>query len=232
MAKESDAAEAAPASKVDDLGRKVWDRSYYSEKAAGKTGRTGDEVEQAISTLLPDPRRSVVHVPAVRENLKRRTQTVDLTKNLGRSEVINALAPKSQQGGFYCEVCDCLIKDSQAYLDHLNGRKHNRLLGMTMRVEKVDSKTVAAKLRSLASQDLVAKKTREELEKEAQERIEELEMYEREMREKRRLLKKKKRTKDEDVKSQDIKQPKVEPDVDITPEMEAMRASGLPISFS
>lgn len=26
-------------------------------------------------------------------------------------------------GGFFCEVCDCLLKDSAAYTDHLNGKK-------------------------------------------------------------------------------------------------------------
>lgn len=29
--------------------------------------------------------------------------------------------PLSQQAGYYCNVCDCVLRDSQSYLDHING---------------------------------------------------------------------------------------------------------------
>lgn len=29
--------------------------------------------------------------------------------------------PLSQQAGYYCNVCDCILRDSQSYLDHING---------------------------------------------------------------------------------------------------------------
>ena len=40
------------------------------------------------------------------------------------------------QAGYYCGVCDCILRDSQSYLDHINGKYHNRALGMNMKVEK------------------------------------------------------------------------------------------------
>ena len=42
-----------------------------------------------------------------------------------------------KEKGFYCETCDCAMNDSITYLDHLNGKQHNRNLGMNMKVPKV-----------------------------------------------------------------------------------------------
>lgn len=40
-----------------------------------------------------------------------------------------------QNCGFYCEVCDCIVKDSINYLDHVNGRRHNKNLGKSLKIE-------------------------------------------------------------------------------------------------
>lgn len=41
------------------------------------------------------------------------------------------------------------MKDSNAYYDHINGKKHNRMLGMSMVVERVGLDRVKAKLAGL-----------------------------------------------------------------------------------
>jgi U4/U6.U5 tri-snRNP component SNU23 len=58
---------------------------------------------------------------------------------------------KSSSGGvgFHCNVCDCYLKDSLTYLDHVNGRKHQRKLGYTMRVERSTETDVLTKLNEL-----------------------------------------------------------------------------------
>lgn len=53
------------------------------------------------------------------------------------------------QSAFYCDACKCGLKDSQAWFDHINGKKHNRVKGMSMVVEQVDVQRVREKLQSL-----------------------------------------------------------------------------------
>jgi U4/U6.U5 tri-snRNP component SNU23 len=52
--------------------------------------------------------------------------------------------------GWHCKVCDCFLKDSLTYLDHINGRKHQRYLGYSMRAEKSTLDDVKEKLRQIA----------------------------------------------------------------------------------
>ena len=71
-----------------------------------------------------------------------RKTKVDVESKLGMTEKLDARsslpeAVREQGGGYFCEVCQCLLKDSVSYLDHINGKKHQRALGFSMRVERV-----------------------------------------------------------------------------------------------
>merc|ERR1712224_125920 len=58
---------------------------------------------------------------------------------IGKTQIIGEARILSSHAGFYCSVCECIMKDSVTYLDHINGKWHQRGLGMSMRVEKVDA---------------------------------------------------------------------------------------------
>lgn len=49
------------------------------------------------------------------------------------------------QAGYFCSVCDCVLRDSQSYLDHINGKYHNRALGMSMVVERSTADDVSVR---------------------------------------------------------------------------------------
>ncbi|CAG9862591.1 unnamed protein product [Phyllotreta striolata] len=111
-----------------DDHRRKWDKEEYEKLA---------EERIKEEKLLKDEGENRKKGPPVkRELLKTREYKVDLDSKLGKSIVINKNTPTSQSGGYYCNVCDCVVKDSINFLDHINGKKHQRNLGMSMKVER------------------------------------------------------------------------------------------------
>ena len=101
--------------------------------------------------------------------LKSRSRKVDLESKLGTTEIIDPGAAATTKSGvstgaslssgvtkctdgvgWHCRVCDCFLKDSLTYLDHINGKKHQRYLGYSMRVEKSSTEEVSGVLKELA----------------------------------------------------------------------------------
>nr|CAB3267953.1 zinc finger matrin-type protein 2 [Phallusia mammillata] len=103
--------------------RRKWDKEEYEKLA---TERLTEEFDK------PDKDET----PVKRELLKARSYKIDLDSNLGKSVVISKTTAASDSGGYYCNVCDCVVKDSINFLDHINGKKHQRNLGMSMKVER------------------------------------------------------------------------------------------------
>jgi len=106
--------------------RRKWDQEEYERLA---TERLRAEIEAEENGDLKQP-------AVKRDFLRQRDYRVDLDSKLGKSIVITRTTPQSQSGGYYCNVCDCVVKDSINFLDHINGKKHQRNLGMSMRIER------------------------------------------------------------------------------------------------
>lgn len=167
-----------------DDHRRKWDRTEYERKAQDRI--KGD-------TKKDD--KSDDEAPVSRELLKRRDYKVDLDSKLGKSVVISKTTPSSQSGGYYCNVCDCVVKDSINFLDHINGKKHQRNLGMSMKVER--SSLDQVKQRFQQNKKKMEEKQKDyELDAKVREAKEEEERYKEYKREKR---KDRKRKADDDV---------------------------------
>lgn len=160
-----------------DDHRRKWDRKEYErlaqERLLDKTKGTTEDEE-----------------PVTKELLKQREYKVDLDSKLGKSMVINKSTPSSQSGGYYCNVCDCVVKDSINFLDHINGKKHQRNLGMSMKVERSSLDQVKERFK-INKKKNEEKKKDYELESRVKEAKEEEERYREYKREKRKERKRK-----------------------------------------
>ncbi|KAK2164086.1 hypothetical protein NP493_1431g00013 [Ridgeia piscesae] len=183
---------------VEDHRRK-WDHEEYERQALERM------VKEELGTIESGKKEA----PVKRDLLRPRDYRVDLESKLGKSQVITKTTPSSHQGGYFCNVCDCVVKDSINFLDHINGKKHQRNLGMSMKVERSSLEQVKKRFE-------MNKKKLEEKSKnyDFEERVQELQEEEEKQRNYRREKKK------------DRKRKATEPDLDIDPDVAAMMGFG------
>ncbi|KAK6740268.1 hypothetical protein RB195_008623 [Necator americanus] len=110
--------------------RRKWDQEEFEKRALDRV--KAEKLEEAVRNGT----KPKIEPKVKREMLKARDYKVDLESKLGRSVVINKTTPAAETGGYYCDVCDCVVKDSINFLDHINGKNHQRNMGMSMKVKR------------------------------------------------------------------------------------------------
>ncbi|KAE9615934.1 hypothetical protein Lal_00017706 [Lupinus albus] len=178
---------------VDNTFRRKFDREEYLERARK---REKEEEEGSRS-------KSKAKGPSLqRKPLKHRDYEVDLESRLGKTQVVTPVAPLSQQAGYYCSVCECVVKDSANYLDHINGKKHQRALGMSMRVERASLDQVRERFEVLKKRKDLGSFTEQDLDDRILKQLQE-------EGERKRIRREKKKEKKEKV----VEEPEIDPDV-------------------
>ncbi|KAJ2785409.1 U4/U6.U5 snRNP associated protein [Coemansia interrupta] len=138
--------------KKNSNSRRTWDTAVYEQKAREREQQIKDEEEdeeRRRKGLKPRARPGTTASAKTKGLLQARKQTVNLEGMVGKVQVVQASSAASGQPGFYCSVCDVTVKDSLTYLDHINGKNHQRMLNRGMKVASETVDDVLAKLESL-----------------------------------------------------------------------------------
>ncbi|CAG8545103.1 23489_t:CDS:2, partial [Gigaspora rosea] len=155
--------------------RRTWDKEEFERRARERARQEREQQEdedRKRKGLKPKYSESSIDEPP-RDLLRARTERVILDANLNKTQVVQSTSIASKQPGFYCKECDCVVKDSVNYLDHINGKKRKlyykvwilfpsselkdklshfldqRALGMSMKVERSTIDQIKAKFEHL-----------------------------------------------------------------------------------
>ncbi|GLE02505.1 hypothetical protein PINS_up011343 [Pythium insidiosum] len=120
-----------PTKGVANVTRQTWDRAHYEKLAQLRA--SGQLVEEKVIKSAREEFKAADDgaagpVGSSRAFLKARAERVTLDENVG----------------------SMTLKDSVAYLDHINGKRHLTKLGYSMRVERSSVDQVKSRLQSLA----------------------------------------------------------------------------------
>ena len=147
------------------------------------------EMYQASLQKRKDPKKTV-------KPIENRKINLHLADKVGKTLIV----AKEGMAGFSCDKCGVSFNDSIAYLDHINGRDHHRVEGISMAVEKVGVDRVKAKLEDIRRQ--------KEKQEEVAETFEEIDKR-LERQEKAEKCQKKKKKKVEEVEEKDVEEEEI-----------------------
>ncbi|CAE6504542.1 unnamed protein product [Rhizoctonia solani] len=136
--------------KAADAGfRRKWDTEEYAQKAKEKDEEERKRMKENEELMKKGkrPRKRKEDLPKPTELMKQREKNLELDKNLNKTMIVqNAGGRGPGQPGFYCDLCERTLKDTSAYLDHLNSRQHLRRMGQTTQIARSTLDQVRARI--------------------------------------------------------------------------------------
>lgn len=115
--------------------RRTWNKELYEQKARERLEKGDDFVDEQPNASSSRANRAIRQEFAAageddagpmgsdRAFLRARDGRLGLEERAGKVEIINPTDAEGLKAGFWCETCSVLLKDSAAYLSHVNGKR-------------------------------------------------------------------------------------------------------------
>ena len=142
--------------------RRTWDKDKYEQKAKDREEYGDEHVDKPAATDdegIRDRQEFRAAEPGAagpagskRAWLQPREKTYGFEQQAGHTQVLMNAEIQKKATGWYCDVCECLLRDSASYLDHVNGKKHQRKLGYSMRTQRVGVEQVRDRLATVTEE--------------------------------------------------------------------------------
>jgi len=137
---------------VSGVQRRTWNKEEAAAKAREKDA-LADPDGQAAALAQKIREKPVERNPLSRDQSRDKAGNVDYMGQVGKVKMTTSkAAAKDRVGAFYCPLTGKTFSDNITYLDHINGKKYQKELGMNMRVERSTKDDVKQKLKALKRQ--------------------------------------------------------------------------------
>jgi U4/U6.U5 tri-snRNP component SNU23 len=136
-----------PSAGVDNTQRRKWDKDEYAARAAEREKAEDEKYGGKDGKPARPPAGAIVERKELNvSSIIQRDYKKELEARVGTKTIVNL--DTGEGLGFKCKETGVILKDSMAYLDHINGKKQQKALGMSMRVERSTVDQVKARFES------------------------------------------------------------------------------------
>ncbi|KAJ1607603.1 U1-like C2H2 zinc finger [Cryptosporidium canis] len=127
---------------VNSLGRKVWDKEFYSKSKEERDQIRGLDSESKSEGGTGDG--------PIEDPQKKRELYLNVSKNVGVLKTYSGSGDVREDiSGYWCELCKLSFNDSHSWIRHLNSQSHNQKMGTSLYVEKRSLESVKRRLSEL-----------------------------------------------------------------------------------